>query len=152
SWPCLARNFCATSCSATGINIAANSACTFACSTSRCRQAGGLVLTNRRLSYRKRNRPSDSLRKKPMCPACLASAVLVEFSPRVEWRQAERWRRPPGYCLRGREPKEFRVAKYKKTRRKGEIVMATASSKIGSPKVVPPAEWLSARTELLKKE
>ena len=30
--------------------------------------------------------------------------------------------------------------------------MATATSKLGSPKIVSPAEWLAARKELLKKE
>src|SRR5262249_40511247 len=33
--------------------------------------------------------------------------------------------------------------------RKGAIVMATAISKPNQPKVVPPAEWLNARVELL---
>src|SRR5262249_2421318 len=36
--------------------------------------------------------------------------------------------------------------------RKGELVMATATDKLHPPKVVPPAEWLNARVELLKKE
>src|SRR5580704_6555157 len=35
---------------------------------------------------------------------------------------------------------------------KGAVIMATATSKPGNPKVVPPAEWLAARKELLKKE
>ena len=30
--------------------------------------------------------------------------------------------------------------------------MATATSKLENPKVVPPAEWLAARKELLNKE
>ena len=30
--------------------------------------------------------------------------------------------------------------------------MATGASKVGNPKIVPPAEWLAARKELLKKE
>src|SRR5579863_10731445 len=36
--------------------------------------------------------------------------------------------------------------------RRGEMIMSTATSKRESPKVVPPAEWLAARKELLKKE
>src|SRR5580698_1563637 len=35
---------------------------------------------------------------------------------------------------------------------KGEVIMATATSKLGSPKVVSQTEWLAARKELLVKE
>jgi predicted dithiol-disulfide oxidoreductase (DUF899 family) len=35
---------------------------------------------------------------------------------------------------------------------KGEVIMATATSKLGSPKVVSQTEWLAARKELLAKE
>jgi predicted dithiol-disulfide oxidoreductase (DUF899 family) len=38
------------------------------------------------------------------------------------------------------------------TESKGEMIMATPTSELEQPKVVPPAEWLAARTELLKKE
>jgi predicted dithiol-disulfide oxidoreductase (DUF899 family) len=38
------------------------------------------------------------------------------------------------------------------TKPKGEVIMATATSKQENPKIVPPAEWLAARKELLKKE
>src|SRR5579863_384470 len=36
--------------------------------------------------------------------------------------------------------------------RRGEMIMSTATSKRESPKVVPPAEWLAARKDLLAKE
>src|SRR5580698_5665631 len=35
---------------------------------------------------------------------------------------------------------------------KGEVIMATATSKLGSPKVVSQTEWLAARKQLLRKE
>jgi predicted dithiol-disulfide oxidoreductase (DUF899 family) len=38
------------------------------------------------------------------------------------------------------------------TKTKGAVIMATATSKPENSKVVPPAEWLAARKELLKKE
>jgi predicted dithiol-disulfide oxidoreductase (DUF899 family) len=40
----------------------------------------------------------------------------------------------------------------RRTESKGEVIMATATSKMETPKVVSPAEWLAARKELLKKE
>jgi predicted dithiol-disulfide oxidoreductase (DUF899 family) len=39
-----------------------------------------------------------------------------------------------------------------RTKTKGAVIMAAATSKPENPKVVPPAEWLAARKELLKKE
>src|SRR6202795_4634463 len=36
--------------------------------------------------------------------------------------------------------------------RRGEMIVTTATSKREPPRVVPPAEWLAARKELLKKE
>lgn len=51
------RSSCATSCLATGISIAGNSACICVCSMSRSRQAGGPALMNYRFSRIKHNRP-----------------------------------------------------------------------------------------------
>src|SRR5213082_1616391 len=49
----LALSFCATSCSAIGISIAASSACICGCSMLQFRQAGGLALTSHPSSFKR---------------------------------------------------------------------------------------------------